>query len=59
MIKVTVLFIAWNFNTKFVFLLYRISDRVLDVARKMEVAVDIGSGRGFVTRYLNVCVLHC
>ncbi len=30
----------------------RISDRVLDVARKMEVAVDIGSGRGFVTRYL-------
>ena len=31
---------------------YRVADRVLDVARKMEVAVDIGSGRGWVTRHL-------
>jgi len=31
---------------------YRVSDRVLDVARKMEVAVDVGSGRGWVTRHL-------
>lgn len=31
---------------------YRVSDRVLDIARRMEVAVDIGSGRGFVTRHL-------
>ena len=32
------------------YLLSRISDRVLDVSRRMEVAVDIGSGRGWVTR---------
>merc|ERR1719312_1898178 len=31
---------------------YRVSDRVLDVARKMDVAVDVGSGRGWVTRHL-------
>lgn len=31
---------------------YRIADRVLDVSRRMEVAVDIGSGRGWVTRHL-------
>jgi len=31
---------------------YRVSDRVLDVARKMEVAVDVGSGRGWVTRHM-------
>jgi len=31
---------------------YRVSDRVLDVARKMEVAVDLGSGRGWVTRHM-------
>ena len=29
------------------------SDRVLDVARKLEVAVDLGSGRGWVTRHLH------
>ena len=27
---------------------YRVADRVLDVARRMEVAVDLGSGRGWV-----------
>ena len=27
------------------------ADRVLDVARRMEVAVDLGSGRGWVTRF--------
>merc|ERR1719312_1238863 len=27
---------------------YRVSDRVLDVARKMDVAVDVGSGGGGV-----------
>jgi len=31
---------------------YRVSDRVLDVARKLPVLVDIGSGRGWVTRHL-------
>jgi len=31
---------------------YRVSDRMLDVSRKMEVAVDIGSGRGWVTRHM-------
>jgi len=31
---------------------YRVADRVLDVARRMEVAVDLGSGRGWVTRHL-------
>jgi len=31
---------------------YRVSDRVLDVARKMQVAVDLGSGRGWVTRHM-------
>ena len=32
---------------------YRVSDRVLDVARRLEVAVDLGSGRGWVTRHLH------
>ena len=31
---------------------YRLADRVLDIKRRMEVGVDIGSGRGFVTRHL-------
>jgi len=31
---------------------YRVADRVLDVSKKMEVGVDIGSGRGWVLRYL-------
>jgi len=31
---------------------YRLSDRLLDVARKFDVAVDVGSGRGWVTRHL-------
>ena len=37
---------------------YRVADRVLDVARRMEVAVDLGSGRGWVTRFSSInCVL--
>jgi len=32
---------------------YRVADRVLDVARKMEVAVDLGSGRGWVSRHMS------
>ena len=31
---------------------YRVADRVLDVAKKMEVGVDLGSGRGWVLRHL-------
>jgi len=31
---------------------FRVSDRVLDVSRKMQVAVDVGSGRGWVTRHM-------
>eukprot|EP00088_Acartia_fossae_P049755 TRINITY_DN5509_c0_g1_i3.p1 TRINITY_DN5509_c0_g1~~TRINITY_DN5509_c0_g1_i3.p1 ORF type:complete len:345 (+),score=57.61 TRINITY_DN5509_c0_g1_i3:32-1066(+) len=31
---------------------YRLSDRLLDVSRKFDVAVDVGSGRGWVTRHL-------
>lgn len=31
---------------------YRLADRVLDIKRKMKVCVDIGSGRGYVTRHL-------
>lgn len=31
---------------------YRLADRVLDIKRDMNVCVDIGSGRGFVTRHL-------
>ena len=31
---------------------YRVADRVLDVSKKMEVGVDIGSGRGWVLRHL-------
>ena len=33
---------------------YRVADRVLDVARRMEVAVDLGSGRGWVTRFSSI-----
>eukprot|EP00095_Tigriopus_kingsejongensis_P004066 maker-scaffold5_size1054832-snap-gene-9.23 protein:Tk04066 transcript:maker-scaffold5_size1054832-snap-gene-9.23-mRNA-1 annotation:"methyltransferase c20orf7-like mitochondrial" len=32
---------------------YRVSDRVLDIKRQMDVAVDIGSGRGYVTQNLS------
>ncbi len=31
---------------------YRLSDRVMDIKRKMDVCVDIGSQRGYVTRHL-------
>ena len=31
---------------------YRLADRVLDIKREMDVAVDIGSGRGYVTRHI-------
>ena len=31
---------------------FRVADRVLDVAKKMEVSVDLGSGRGWVLRHL-------
>ena len=31
---------------------YRLSDRVLDIKRKMKVCVDLSSGRGYVTRHL-------
>ena len=31
---------------------YRLADRVLDISRDIEVAVDISSGRGFVTRHM-------
>jgi len=31
---------------------YRVADRVLDVSRKMEAGLDLGSGRGWVTRHL-------
>jgi len=31
---------------------YRLSDRLLDVSRKFDVAVDIGSGRAWVTRHM-------
>ena len=31
---------------------YRLADRVLDIKRKMKVCVDLGSGRGYVTRHL-------
>ena len=31
---------------------YRLADRVLDISRDMDVAVDISCGRGFVTRHL-------
>lgn len=32
---------------------YRLADRILDLTRTMEVAVDIGCGRGFVTRHIS------
>ena len=31
---------------------YRLADRVLDINRKMNVCVDLGSGKGYVTRHL-------
>ena len=31
---------------------YRVADRVLDVAKKMETCVDVGSGRGWVLRHI-------
>lgn len=31
---------------------YRLADRVLDIKRKMNVCVDLGSGKGYVTRHL-------
>ncbi len=31
---------------------YRLADRVLDIKREMDLGVDIGSGRGYVTRNL-------
>jgi NADH dehydrogenase [ubiquinone] 1 alpha subcomplex assembly factor 5 len=31
---------------------YRLADRVSDISRPMEVALDLGSGRGYVTRHL-------
>lgn len=31
---------------------YRLSDRVLDIKRKMKTCVDLSSGKGFVTRHL-------
>ena len=31
---------------------YRLADRVLDIKRKMKIAVDLGSGRGYVIRHL-------
>lgn len=31
---------------------YRLADRVLDIKRELPICVDIGSGRGFVTRHL-------
>ena len=33
---------------------YRVADRVLDIKRKMDVCVDLGSGRGYVTRLVKV-----
>ena len=38
---------------------YRVSDRVLDVARRMEVGVDLGSGRGWVTRWALCSYYYC
>lgn len=41
---------------------YRLADRVLDITREMEVCVDIGCGRGYVSRHLtrnSVRKLHC
>ena len=32
---------------------YRLADRVLDINRRLDTCVDIGSGRGFVTRHLS------
>lgn len=31
---------------------YRVADRVLDIKRQMDLGVDLGSGRGFVTRHV-------
>lgn len=32
---------------------YRVADRVMDVSRPLEVCVDVGCGRGYVTRHLS------
>ena len=31
---------------------YRLSDRVMDIKRQVDLAVDIGCGRGYVTRHI-------
>ena len=31
---------------------FRVADRVLDIKRQLDACVDLGSGRGFVTRHL-------
>ena len=31
---------------------YRLADRVLDITKEMDFCLDIGSGRGYVTRHL-------
>ena len=31
---------------------YRLADRVLDITREMDICLDIGCGRGYVTRHL-------
>ena len=41
------------------YILSRLADRVLDVSRKMEVCVDIGSGRGWVSRNIPTLNKHC
>ncbi|XP_067125244.1 arginine-hydroxylase NDUFAF5, mitochondrial-like [Centruroides vittatus] len=38
---------------------YRISDRVFDIKRKFDVAVDLGCGRGFIGPHLNKDVINC
>ncbi len=32
---------------------YRLADRVLDIKRRLEVCVDLGTGRGYVPRHLS------
>ena len=49
--EVCVLLISHVRKTTLLQVGYRVADRVLDVARRMEVAVDLGSGRGWVTRF--------
>ena len=41
---------------------YRLADRVLDIKRDMKTCVDIGSGRGYVTKHLtkhSIQKLYC